>query len=144
MILYAQGKCSWFGGPEDHGVGPHENLALFDRGDLDNPRYKHLFLDYQPHGTTGVARRLNPDVYYCACRWEYSILSKKWLRTHMVKITSLKNEKLSFLVQPVDWGPNQHTGRCADLSHGLLKALDLETDGHVKVEYFLDQKQIEV
>lgn len=136
MILYCQGKASWFGGPEDRGVGSAEGLALFDKEDLDNPRYKHLFLPEQPPGTTGLARRLNPKAFFLACRWQYDLLPKSWLRKNLVKVTSLKNEKLSFLAQPVDWGPNMHTGRMTDLSKGLLDALEIVTDDIVKVEYF--------
>ena len=29
----------------------------------------YLFLPYQPEGTSGLARRLNPFIHYIACRW---------------------------------------------------------------------------
>ena len=35
--------------------------------------------------------------------------------------------------QPVDWGPHISTGRVADLSPGLAKALGLQTDDVVRI-----------
>ena len=51
-----RGKCSQFGGPEDTGVSPSEGLAFI----FDVDEAPQLFLPYQPSGTTGLARRLNP------------------------------------------------------------------------------------
>lgn len=36
-------------------------------------------------------------------------------------------------MQPVDWGPNEKTGRVSDLSPGLMKALGITTDDVVTV-----------
>src|SRR6516164_3930858 len=58
--LWASGKVSWFGGPEDMGVSPSEGLAFLYDVD-DKP---HLFLKSQPAGTTGLARRLDPKTSY--------------------------------------------------------------------------------
>src|SRR5215831_7850460 len=66
-LVHLVGKCSWFGGPNDTGVAPDEGLAFI----YDVDEAPHLFLDEQPIGTTGLARRLDPDVYYIACRWDY-------------------------------------------------------------------------
>jgi hypothetical protein len=35
--------------------------------------------------------------------------------------------------RPCDWGPNERTGRIADLSPGVLKILKLVTDDEVEV-----------
>ena len=32
-----------------------------------------LMLEKQPPGTTGMARRLDPTVFYLACRWDYDV-----------------------------------------------------------------------
>jgi len=40
-----------------------------------------------------------------------------------------------FLAWPADWGPNENTGRVADLSPGLMEALGLNTDDEVEVIY---------
>jgi hypothetical protein len=34
---------------------------------------------------------------------------------------------------PADWGPNQNTGRIADISPGLMDDLGIETDDEVEV-----------
>ena len=34
---------------------------------------------------------------------------------------------------PADWGPNEKTGRVADLSPGLMEALGIDTDDEVEV-----------
>src|SRR4051812_40899125 len=67
--LRGEGAASWFGGPEDTGVSPDEGLAFIYSVD-DAP---YLFLPYQPEGTSGLARRLDPQVFYIAMRWDYSV-----------------------------------------------------------------------
>jgi hypothetical protein len=123
------GKMSTFGGPDDHGVTPDEGLALFTAADLAaNP---DIFLAAQPAGTTGLARRLNPEAKYLACRWDYSATPKDFLRRIKVRVSANgKSEE----ARPVDWGPNAATGRVADLSPGLAKALGLDTGDVCKVE----------
>ena len=131
MTIY-KGKMSWFGGPHDKGVQPYEGLALYTAHDVkDNPE---LFLKEQPPHTSGLARRLNPDAYYIAMRWKYKEEhGVDQLRKTQVKVTNPKNGK-SVLAWPADWGPNIRTGRIADLSPGILKALDLETNDEVEVD----------
>jgi hypothetical protein len=124
-----QGKMSHFGGPDDHGVTPEEGLAIMDDGDV--AAHPDLFLAAQPAGTTGLARRLNPDAKYIACRWDFNITPKSFLKTIKVKVSA--NDK-SFEATPVDWGPNIKTGRVADLSPGLERALGLQTNDECTVE----------
>lgn len=128
--FYAKGRCSWFGGPQDTGVSASEGLAFI----YDYDAAPHLFLPYQPDGTTGLARRLNPDLFYIACRWDYDVTSKNELvRPSYQALVRAKGKE--FLAWPADWGPNENTGRVADLSPGLLEALGLETDDEVEVIY---------
>jgi hypothetical protein len=112
------GKCSWFGGPHDRGVGPHEGLALVHSA----RQLPELFL---PDTGLGLARRLNPEKFYCAMRWDYHRHPISWLLEHTVTVSA---HGKSFEAHPVDWGPNRRTGRIADLSPGLLEALELDTD----------------
>ena len=121
---------SWFGGPNDHGVGPDEGLALVNKSNFR--RLKHYFLPKQPPGTTGLARRLNPHTFYIACRWDYHQTSPTYLVNHFVWVKNPKNKRTA-LAKPVDWGPNADTGRVADLSLGLLRFLGLQTDDTVEV-----------
>lgn len=125
-----KGTCSWFGGPDDvDGVAPDEGLAFIYELD-DAP---DLFLPVQPRGTTGLARRLDPEEFYIACRWDYDITSKEDLLNLRVLVRAPKTGK-HFIARPADWGPHEEkTGRAADLSPGLMGALGIETDDEVQV-----------
>jgi len=130
-LFYARGTCSWFGGPDDDGVSPSEGLAFFYEVS-DAP---HLFLPEQPPGTTGLARRLNPGLMYVACRWDYDITPKSMLARYNVQAL-VKAHGKEILAWPADWGPHEEqTGRAADLSPGLMEALDCDTDDEVEVIY---------
>lgn len=127
------GSCSWFGGPEDSGVSPSEGLAFI----YEYQMAPHLFLDKQPEGTSGLARRLNPEVPYVACRWDYDATPKTMLvdKTLMAKVRAKKTGK-EMLAWPSDWGPHEEkTGRAADLSPGLMSGLGIVTDDEVEVIY---------
>jgi N-acetylmuramoyl-L-alanine amidase len=135
-IVHLTGKCSWFGGPQDTGVAPDEGLAfIYSVSDAPD-----LFLPQQPPGTTGLARRLDPDEYYVACRWDYDQYPKPSLLKHLARVTATKTGK-TFLAAPGDWGPNENTGRIADLSPGLMEALGITTDDEVTVEYPAEGEQ---
>jgi hypothetical protein len=117
------GKMSVFAGPDDPGVAADEGLALYTEDDIAaNP---DLFLPQRPENTTGLARRLNPDAMYLACRWDYLVTPKDFLR--QIKVRVAANGK-SQDARPVDFGPDESTGRAADLSPGLAKELHLDTD----------------
>jgi N-acetylmuramoyl-L-alanine amidase len=131
-VVKFEGKCSWFGGPDDDGVDEDEGLAfLYEYEDAP-----HLFLDEQPEGTTGLARRLDPEKPYVACRWDYDVTPKEMLADRSLQaIVRNKVSGTRSLAWPADWGPHESTGRAADLSPGLLDALDLDTDDEVQVIY---------
>ena len=131
FLFFAEGKCSTFGGPQDTGVTPEEGLAFI----YEYEQAPHLFLPVQPPGTTGLARRLNPIVPYIACRWDYDKTPKEMLRGKgMALVWAIKTGK-EVLAHPADWGPNVNTGRVADLSPGLMDALEITTDDDVEVTY---------
>jgi hypothetical protein len=119
------GPMSVFGGPDDTGVSPSEGLALIDPSDVDS--FPDVFLPAQPPDTTGLARRLNPNASYIACRWDYSVTPKNFLVSTKVMVTNPANGR-SGPAQPVDFGPNASTGRVADLSPGLAARLGLDTN----------------
>jgi N-acetylmuramoyl-L-alanine amidase len=133
--LYAIGKVSWFGGPEDTGVSPSEGLALEAEGvnPIDKPE---LFLDESPPGTTGNARRLDPAALYCALRWDYDQFPKDQLAGDEVALIRSPKTGRSTIAHPVDWGPHTDTGRTVDASPAVLQALGgLQTDDEVEVVY---------
>jgi len=129
-LFQAAGRCSWFGGPSDTGVAPDEGLAFIYEVD----QAPQLFLPSQPPGTTGLARRLDPDVFYVACRWDYATTPKDMLADPEQRALVRAGGR-ELRAWPADGGPNQNTGRVADLSPGLLAALGLETDDSVEVIY---------
>jgi N-acetylmuramoyl-L-alanine amidase len=129
--LRAKGKVSWFGGPDDMGVSPSEGLAfIYDVN--DKPA---IFLDEQPTGTSGLARRLDPETYYIAMRWDYDQFSKDVLASDAMAIVRAPTTGKVFLAHPADWGPHTDTGRVADISPGLMDALGVDTDDEVEVKY---------
>jgi hypothetical protein len=132
VLATFSGSCSWFGGPDDEGVDPDEGLAFIYNFD-DAP---HLFLEEQPAGTTGLARRLDPDMYYIACRWDYDVTSKQMLlESGQRALVKAKKTGKKARAWPADWGPHEDTGRAADISPGLMDALGIETDDEVEVIY---------
>lgn len=132
MLFQVEGKMSTFGGPHDLGMNPNEDLALFTKLDLEDPKYAYLFLPASPPGTTGLGRRLNPEKYYFACRWKYGETSKQFLRGSLARVENPETGR-SADARPVDWGPAETTGRVADLSPGLAGVLGLNTDDVVKI-----------
>jgi N-acetylmuramoyl-L-alanine amidase len=137
-LFYAKGKCSWFGGPDDTGVSPSEGLAFIYEVDTA----PHLFLPKQPPGTTGLARRLNPVVSYIACRWDYNVTSKQMLASGKVALVKSVKSGIGLEAFPADWGPHSDTSRIADLSPGLMDALNLKTDDEVEVTYPYDEPEV--
>jgi N-acetylmuramoyl-L-alanine amidase len=130
VLFQTKGPCSFFGGPDDLGVSHEEGLAFFyDYGDAP-----HLFLKQQPEDTTGLARRLNPNLFYVACRWNYETTPKEMLADPS-RQALVRTGGLQFYAWPADWGPHSDTNRVCDLSPALLEALALVTDDVVEVLY---------
>jgi hypothetical protein len=132
ILFRVEGKMSTFGGPKDTGMSATEGLALFAPSDLQDPKYSYLFLPTPPPGTTGLGRRLNPDKYYFACRWNYNDTPREFLKRVLARVENPSNGR-AVDARPVDWGPNIATGRVADLSPGLAAALGLQTDDVVRI-----------
>jgi N-acetylmuramoyl-L-alanine amidase len=124
------GKVSSFGGPDDEGVAPDEGLAFIS----EIEQAPHLFLPYQPSGTTGLARRLNPHVHYVACRWDYAQTPQALLLDELALVRSVRTG-IAMTAFPADWGPHESAGRIADISPGLMADLGLTTDDEVKVVF---------
>lgn len=133
-----KGRISEFGGPKDRGVRHDEGLALFN-SDVECPE---MFLKEAPNKLStdegwipeaptkalGLARRLDPENKYCACRWDYKITPKPILRRSLVMISA--NGKRLF-ARPVDWGPHEDTERLIDCSPSVLQELGVKTDDTV-------------
>jgi hypothetical protein len=128
------GRVSWFGGPEDDGVAPDEGLAFIY--DIDDA--PHLFLPEQPPGTSGLARRLDPDVPYIAMRWDYDETPREILLTSLA-LVRLARTGYVFSAYPADWGPHEDTGRIADISPGLMEKLGIQTDDEIEVIFPIEE-----
>jgi N-acetylmuramoyl-L-alanine amidase len=129
-LFKANGKCSSFGGPDDTGVSPSEGLAFISEVE----QAPHLFLPYQPPGTTGLARRLNPHIHYVACRWDYNVTPKAMMREEIALVRAVRTG-IALQAFPSDWGPHVDTGRVADLSPGLMLDLGIKTDDEVEIVF---------
>ncbi len=132
-VLFAvKGKVSYFGGPNDQGVSPSEQLAFI----TDEMQAPQLFLPYQPDATTGLARRLNPWTPYCAARWDYEVTSKSMLRDSG-QLARVTNPRTGNFIDcwPADWGPHSDTNRVMDLSPLVMTVLDLTTDSEAELTY---------
>jgi N-acetylmuramoyl-L-alanine amidase len=126
------GRVSWFGGPNDMGVSPSEGLALEAEG-VNPDDAPELFLDYQPSGTTGLARRLNSDgAHYIAMRWDDDQFSKDELASGELQFEVSAGDR-SVICRPADWGPASETGRVCDVSHKTLMDLQIATDDEVEI-----------
>lgn len=126
--MKVEGRVSWFGGPNDEGVAPDEELAFI----YEVEQAPHLFLPEQPEGTTGLARRLDPQVFYVACRWDYDLTPPEMLRAHYALVIS-RHTGARRLAYPADWGPHEDTKRVADISPGLMEELGITTDDEIIV-----------
>ncbi len=139
-MIKLTGKMSWFGGPADTGVAIDEGLALIEPNEVSKfPA--DLFL-WRPIGKIGLARRLNPDAFYIAARWDYAVTSREWLQEHRVVVRNPLTGAIMSGVQPVDWGPHEDTGRTTDLSPGLCEVLGLHTDDVCEV--YVPHSKVEV
>jgi hypothetical protein len=124
------GPVSAFGGPDDTGVSPDEGLAFI----YDIDEAPHLFLPYQPEGTTGLARRLNPHIHYIACRWNYEETPKAMLLEEVALVRAVRTG-IALKAFCADWGPHASTDRIADLSPGLMDDLGIETDDECEISF---------
>ena len=125
LPFHARGKCSWFGGPDDDGVDPDEQLAWWGSTEAGRAAAPELFLSYQPTGTSGAARALNPESSYIAMRFDYE---NQWSKAELASgdvmfwVYAPKTNK-RYKARPADWGPHTSTNRVCDLSPGLMTAL---------------------
>lgn len=137
--MHVKGKVSWFGGPDDLGVSPSEGLAFI----YDIYTAPHLFLAVQPEHTSGLARRLNPSVPFIAMRWDYDEFPKNMLASmDHVALVRAPSTGREFRAWPADWGPNESTGRVADISSGLMEYLGIQTDDEVEVIFPFKKSEV--
>jgi hypothetical protein len=130
--ILLSGPMSTFGGPNDTGVTPTEDLALVEKQAQADAYPSDFFLSPAQAGATGWARRLNPEKFYIACRWDYARTPPAFLRRALITVQDPTNGR-SAQARAIDWGPHERTNRVADLSPGLARFLELKTDDIVNV-----------
>lgn len=101
--------------------------------DLHDWWFRYLFRDDQ---NVGLARRLDPNVFYCAARWDYNDVPRDVLRHSFMRLSSSKALRAIF-ARPGDWGPNERTKRALDISPGAATALKVNTDDVIRGDLIL-------
>jgi hypothetical protein len=132
IIMEGVGRISWFGGPNDTGVGADEGLALITAEQSVTAAYRGLFLP-SLNPANGLARQLDPLKFYCAMRWNYDLHSPAVLAKGACQIVAASGA--TCWARPVDWGPNADTGRLIDVSPGALEFMGIQTDDIVTVNF---------
>lgn len=130
--IVLNGRMSTFGGPDDQGMKPDEDLAWIEKESQAAVYPPDFFLTEKEAKARGWGRRLNPDKFYIACRWDYSQTPKSFLTTAVITVQDPTNGR-SAQARAIDWGPHEDTNRVADISPGLARFLELKTDDIVTV-----------
>jgi len=124
-----EGTISFFGGISDAGMSFDEGLAYYEHNEAD--LRPDLFFPRSSDKEEGTSKRLrNTQAYYLALRMEGD---REKLKGSLWKIKNPKTNQF-VIASLVDWGPAESTGRVADVSDAVGRALRLETDATVIIE----------
>lgn len=123
---WVQGKVSWFGGPDDTGVGATET------GSVTSERLRELNDPVDASSSTVASRP--EDFYFVAMRWNFSATPRNTWRDLRLLLKNPANGH-AVVVRPVDWGPNTSTRRIVDVSPRTITDLDADTDDTVLVAF---------
>ncbi len=125
---WVQGRVSWFGGPNDTGVGPTETVAI--SGEVA----RSLNSPLHPDAATLAA---HPErYYYIAMRFSYSPQGTSFWRNARFVIANPRTG-VRVVVRAADWGPNTSTGRIMDLAPQTIADLGLSTDDTAVIAFAL-------
>lgn len=138
VVFHVAGKMSTFGGPGDTGMSATEGLAIFESiEEAEAHGAADFFMPASEAGAEGLGRRLREEMLYVACRWNYHETSRHFLQDSVAHVSA---NGRTVLARPMDWGPNENTGRVADMSPGLANALGLSTDDTCEVTIYVGGK----
>jgi len=138
VVFHTKGKMSTFGGPEDGGMDPIEGLAIFETPEeAEKHGAADFFMPASEAGVEGLGRRLRVEKLYVACRWNYHETSRHFLQDAVAHVSA---NGRTVLMRPMDWGPNENTGRVADLSPAGAEALGLSTNDICEVTIYAGGK----
>src|SRR2546430_4434057 len=74
ILFRVEGKMSTFGGPHDLGMAANEDVALFSKADLQNPKYTYLFLPASPRSEEHTSELQSQSNIVCRLLLEIDIL----------------------------------------------------------------------
>lgn len=136
-LPHTRGKVSGFGGPNGGAYGPM-NLTLESGrspgvpGDPDGLWYAAMRFPYFKSNTT----KTNPNE-----RWPRGLLSdndfhaaKAWWKNRRILVTSEKTGQQAVL-RCADWGPAEWTDRVLDVAPNVYRAIGVDTDDIVLIEF---------
>lgn len=123
-----EGRISWFGGPNDYGVGRYDTCAI--SGDVARD------LNSPMNASSDTIASRPEDFYYAALRVDYAPNGRGWWADARILVVNPATEA-AIVVRPADWGPNTYTHRIIDLSPQSLRDLNLDTDDEVWVSFAL-------
>lgn len=109
--MWAAGRVSHYGGPNDTGVSATETGAI----------------------SGANLRGHNPNGLYFAARFDYGTFSAAELRNMRFEAYNPATGKTVTGLRPDDWGPAPSTGRAFDVSPGVLNALGGQTDSTIYI-----------
>ena len=122
-----------FGGKDDTRMPAGSGLALFDEEDATKENYRYLFTPRSEGGPPGLTRRLKTEQFYLAARWDYTLISRSFLRSHKIRVRNPQAPDQVVWAQAVDWGPPAGSGAAVDLSPGLAQKLGLKNLDPVEI-----------
>lgn len=138
IVFHVQGKMSTFGGPRDGGMDPIEGLAIFETSEEAQAHgAADFFMTAMEAGADGLGRRLRVEKLYIACRWNYHETTRHFLQDAVAHVSA---NGRTVVMRPMDWGPNENTGRVADMSPAGAEALGLSTDNTCEVVIYKSGK----
>ena len=138
VVFHVAGKMSTFGGPEDEGMSATEGLAIFETiEEAEANNAGDFFLSADEAGAIGLGRRLRVEKLYVACRWNYHEISRHFLQDAVAHVSA---NGRTVTARPMDWGPNENTGRVCDMSPAGADALELSTDDICSVTVYASGK----
>jgi hypothetical protein len=123
---FVSGRTSWFGGPNDRGVGSSET------GAITGERLRSLNTPANPSEVDLTSRP--EDFYFIAMRFDYGPAGIEFWRDARLLVVN-PSTGASVVVRPVDWGPSTSTRRVLDLSPQAMADLGLVTDDTALVAF---------
>ena len=128
--LWARGKGSWFGGPNDHCVQPEPDpIGSSLNKNSCWPGERKTDIETTALYSDIALKRINVQQNYVALRFNYKEASPSSLKGKCLRVYSPSTGKYAN-AGALDWGPHpKKTDKSIDMSPGLFKALGYPMKG---------------